>query len=132
MPFCPEKKFRTKKMSERKNYPDQKITGQKNCTVKKIVQTKKLSGQKNCPAKKIVRIKKWSRQILFVCISNALGLFSVHLALDFLSWVIFVHIFVRKFNKGMVLYFRNILQFLRNIMGLLGQVIKHSTQNCIS
>ena len=101
---------RTKKLSGKTLY------GQKNCPEKKIIQTKKLSGQ-----------KKLLRHTFFVRVVNALCflslLFFVHPALDLLSWIIVVHIFVRYFNKSMVL----ISELFYNFFGIITTCLTKQT-----
>ena len=122
-----KKNVRTKKLSGPKKWSGQKkLSGQKNCPDKKlsgqkIVRTKKkLSGQKNCSDKFF--LSALAMPLFFYCPSGPW----------FLSWVIFVHIFVPYFNKGMVTYFRNALPFLRNIMGPSNHNLSHKTLNQVT
>ena len=101
---------------------------------------KKLFEQNNCSDKKIVRTKKMSRLTFFCLISNALGFF-LSIGLLIFVFIIFCQYFCPIVQQKHGTYFKNILQFLRNIMGpsnpnlshkTLHQVTKHSTQTFIS
>ena len=121
----------TKKLSGQKKFPDKKLSGQKNCPDKIIVQTKKWSGQfflsqqKNCPDKFF--LSALTMPLFFFCPSG--------------SWFFVLSNFCPIVQQRHGTYFRNILQFLWNIMGpsnhnlshkTLNQVTKHSTQSFIS
>ena len=135
---CPDKKaVRIKKLPGQKNCPAKKFVWTKNLYRQKICPDRKIVGTKKLSEQKIVGTKKMSRQILFVCISNALDFFLCPSG----SWFFGLSNFCPYFFPIVQLYFRNILQFLRNIMGpsnhnlshkTLNQVTKNSTQNFIS